>query len=378
MSLTYLLMSTESSVQWAFIQPIARHLREQGHSVTLCCSEESGEAGHSFVDQLQQEGFPVFVLPMQRTISPWADLKAIITLYRYLRRHRVDVLHTQTAKAGFIGRLAAWLARVPVVVYTAHAWPFHAYLPPWKQDGYAWLERLAARWCQRIVVDSYAVEERGLQFKVAPASKIRVIPLGVDTNRFAPRAVAHPLTVGCVTRLVEDKGLDLFLRTVALLRAQFPSLRVLIVGDGPLRAHVLELSDQLGLWPGPVLVGYSTDVPMWLAQMDVFLLPSKREGFGVAYAEAMAMEVPVVALDIPPLNELIVLGTGVLVSLMEDAEGGSAWQVRALAHAVQELLQDADHRRALGRAARQRVCQYFTHTRMVEAHRTLYEHLYAA
>src|SRR3954464_1075319 len=138
-------LSTESSVQVAFILPLAEHLRQQGHEVVLACSDDPGEAGQSFVEPLRKMGFEVLVLPIRRNISPWSDAKATVELNRYLRQRKFDVVHTQTAKAGMIGRLAARLAGVPVIIYTAHAFPFHQYLSPLRMRGYAFMEWLAAK-----------------------------------------------------------------------------------------------------------------------------------------------------------------------------------------------------------------------------------------
>src|SRR2546430_2212194 len=184
--MTILELSTESSVQMAFIHPLAQHLRKRGHEVVLACSDDPGEAGISFVGTLQQMGFEVLVFPIKRTISPWSDLRAVVQLYLHLRRRRFGVVLVQTAKGGGIGRLAAILAGVAVIVYTAHAFPFHEYLNPRQVRLYALVERFAARLCSVIAVDSECVRSRGLAFRVAPPDKIRVIPMGIDMERFDP------------------------------------------------------------------------------------------------------------------------------------------------------------------------------------------------
>jgi len=323
-------ISTESSVQVAFILPLAQHLRKQGHQVVLACSDDPGEAGQSFVELLRRQGFEVQILPIRRHISPFLDLWSILKLYRYLRLRRFDVVHVRTAKAGMIGRLAARLARVPVIVYTAHAFPFHEYLSHWRIRLYALLERFAARLCDVIAVDSECVRARGLACKVAAPDRIRVIPMGIDTERFDPakyrlergsiRAdlglAPESMVVGAVARFVPDKGLDTLLQAVSMMGKKFPQLQCLLVGDGPLREELRNLSGRLGLDHQVVFAGYRTDIPRLLAAMDLFMLPTHREGFGVAFADAMSMEVPVIASRISPITELIVDGrTGVLAEV---------------------------------------------------------------
>jgi glycosyltransferase involved in cell wall biosynthesis len=372
-------MSTESSVQMAFIQPLAQHLRKQGHEVVLACSDDPGEAGKSFVGTLRQMGFEVLVIPMRRTIAPWRDLVATITLYKILRCRRFDVIHMQTAKAGMVGRIAAWLARVPVIVYTAHAFPFHEYLSPWRVRLYSFLERFASRLCSAIAVDSECVRSRGLAFKVAPPDKIRVIPMGIDTERFDPekhqsgrQAVRAELglrpeatVIGAVARFVPDKGLDTLLQAIALLVAQFPEIQCLLVGDGPLRDELRALSRKLGLDHRVVFAGYRSDIPRLLSAMDLYMLPTRREGFGVAFAEAMSMEIPVIASRISPLDEIIVDGrTGALADVGDPG---------AFARAAEPLLADPELRRRMGQDGRSHVIERFEQTLMCRAYERLFQ-----
>ncbi|TAL12313.1 MAG: glycosyltransferase family 1 protein, partial [Nitrospirae bacterium] len=376
--MTILEMSTESSVQMAFIVPLAQHLRKQGHQVVLACSDDPGEAGQSFVEELRRMGFEVLVIPMERTIAPRPDLRAIVALYRHLRRRRFDVVHTQTAKAGVIGRIAAFLARVPVIVYTAHAFPFHKYLSPWRIELYVLLERLASLLCRAIAVDSECVRSRGLAFRIASPEKIRVIPMGIDTERFDPgkyraehKAIRADLglrpdatVIGAVARFVPDKGLDVLLQSVALLAKRFPGLQCLLVGDGPLREDLRALSRALGLEGRVLFSGYRTDVPRVLSALDLYMLPTRREGFGVAFAEAMSMEVPVIASRIAPLDEVIEDGrTGVLAA---------AGDAEAFARAAEPLLADPDLRRKMGQAARKRVLERFEQSLMCRAYERLF------
>ncbi len=362
----------------AFILPLAQHLRKQGHEVVLACSDDPGEAGQSFVGLLRRQGFEVQVLPIRRNISPFLDLWSVIKLYRYLRRRPFDVVHIQTAKAGMIGRIAAHLARVPVIIYTAHAFPFHEYLSPWLIRLYTLLERFAAHLCNVIVVDSECVRARGLACKVAAPDHIRVIPMGIDTERFHPtkyRAeresirtelglVPGSTVIGAVSRFVPDKGLDTLLRAVSMLAKKFPKLQCLLIGDGPLREELGNLSASLGLDRRVVFAGYRTDIPRALVALDLYMLPTRREGFGVAFAEAMSMEVPVIASRIAPLDEIIVDGrTGVLAEVGDPV---------AFARAAEPLLEHLERRQRMGQAARRHVIERFEQTLMCAAYERLF------
>lgn len=381
--MTILELSTESSVQMAFIQPLAQHLRKQGHHVTLACSDAPGEYGQSLVEPLHRMGFEVLVIPMRRTMSPWRNLLAGTQLYRILRRRRFDVVHAQTAIAGMVGRIAAWLAGVPVIVYTAHAFPFHEYLKPWWRGLYALLERFSAHLCNVIVVDSECVRSRGLAFRVAPPDKIRVIPMGTDTDRFDPgkyQVERHAIrsefglrpdaiVIGAVGRFVNDKGWDTFLHAVSLLTKRFPDVDVqcLLVGGGPLHGDLQNLSKTLNLDGRVVFAEYQRDVPKVMAALDIYMLPTRREGFGMTFIEAMSMEVPAIASRIQPLDEIIVDGqTGVLAKV-DDPE--------AFARAAGSLLADAELRRRMGQAGRRHVIERFDQTLMCRAHERLFQEL---
>lgn len=371
-------LSTESSVQVSFILPLAEHLRKQGHEVTLACSDDPGEAGQSFVEPLRKMGFEVLVLPIRRAVSPWFDAMAVIKLHRYLRQRKFDVVHTQTAKAGMVGRLAARLAGIPVIIYTAHAFPFHEYLSPWRIRLYAFLERLAARLCDLTVVDSEAVRSRGIEMRVGSSASIKVIPMGIDTDQFDPAEYANErqairaelglapdrTVVGVIARLVESKGLDCLLHAIEPLAQQHPELQCLIVGDGPLREELATLARRLNLEDRVVFAGYRRDVPKVLSAMDIFVSPTHREGFGVAVAEAMAMAIPVVTSRIPPLNEIVTNGeTGLLAEVGNPGE---------FSRAIEILLIKPERRSEIGKAARQHIISDFSVKGMCEAHEQLY------
>jgi glycosyltransferase involved in cell wall biosynthesis len=194
--------------------------------------------------------------------------------------------------------------------------------------------------------------------------------MGVDLKKFSPSPQgpdnlrktlgfqSSDLVVGTVARLVPDKGIECFLRMAASIRAARSDVRFLIVGDGPLRGDLERMADALGIRLSVVFTGLRTDVPDLMDAMDLFVLPTLREGFGVVFAEAMAMGRAVVGSRIGPVAEVVEDGvTGYLV--LPDAP--EEFAVRAL-----ELLSDEAKRRAFGEAGRRRVEKLFTEERMCE------------
>jgi len=363
-----------------FIAPVARFLSARGYEVAITCSTDSAADGPEGQSVHTIHGCPVYSVPIARTIRPFQDLLATWRLYRLIRRHRPTIVHTQTSKAGVIGRVAARLAGAPVIVHTAHAFPFHPYLPLPIRRLYVVIERWAAALADLVLVDTHSVRADGLRERVADPDKLVVVPMGLDLTKFSPAQeggrLRHELgidrvalVVGTVARLVPDKGLDCFLQMAARIRATRADVRFLVVGDGPLRDHLERLAAEFGLAHTVVFAGHRSDVPECMNLMDLFVLPTRREGFGVVFAEAMAMGKAVIGSRIGPVAEVVEEGvTGYLAPPDQPEE---------FAQLALELLADESKRRAFGEAGRLRVEKYFGEARMCEAIESHYRRLLA-
>lgn len=354
-----------------FIAPVLRYLSGRGYEAAVACSQESAADGPVSPGGRNIEGCQVFSVSIPRTIRPLQDLLAIRQLCRAIREFKPDVIHTQTSKAGIVGRLAARLAGVPVIIHTAHAFPFHAYLPWPVQWAYIWIERWVAGWTDLIMVDTDSVRMDGLRQRIVQdASRIVTVPMGVDLTRFSPSLGgpgtlrdtlglgSQALVVGTVARLVPDKGLECFLRMAAIIRAERTDVKFLIVGEGPLRQSLEQLAESIGIGPDVVFAGHRTDIPELMQAMDLFVLPTRREGFGVVFAEAMAMGKATVGSDIGPIAEVLEDG---VTGYLTPADNPEAFAAHALA-----LLSDDAKRRTFGEAGRRRVEQLFSQSRMCE------------
>lgn len=354
-----------------FIAPVLRYLSRHGYEAAVACSQESAADGPVSPGSRDIEGCRVFSVAIPRTILPFQDFLAIRRLCQVIREFKPDVIHTQTSKAGIVGRLAARLAGVPVVIHTAHAFPFHAYLPLPVKWAYIWIERWVASWTDLLMVDTESVRMDGLWERIVQdAGRIVTVPMGVDLTRFSPslggpgtlRDVlglgGQALVVGTVARLVPDKGLECFLRMAAIIRAERTDVKFLIVGEGPLRHSLEQMAESIGLGPDLVFTGHRTDIPELMEAMDLFVLPTRREGFGVVFAEAMAMGKATVGSDIGPIAEVSEDG---VTGYLAPADNPEAFAARALA-----LLSDDAKRRTFGEAGRRRVEQLFSQSRMCE------------
>ena len=255
-----------------------------------------------------------------RSVRQWPA--GVVRLTRLLRAWRPEIVHTQVFGADVYGRISATLARVPIVLSTVQTMPYDPQLGPFYSRKRKVVDRLTARlWVDRFVAVSEAVRE-GLsrEFGIR-SSQISLIPNGVDLTRFAPRPAGRSavraslglvdaeMVVLIVGRLIPEKNHATLIRAIHGLGREWSRVRLLIVGEGPLRVDLERLTDELGMRERVMLLGARTDVERVHAAADVFVLPSLREGFPVALLEAMASALPVIASSIPPHREIIEHGT---------------------------------------------------------------------
>lgn len=261
---------------------------------------------------------PIIVPELGRELSPLRDVVTLFKLWRLMRRLKPDVVHTHTAKAGFVGRWAAWLARAPVRVHTYHGHVFHGYFGPAKTRLFLALERLTARITDRLITISPALrDELAGVYRVAPAAKFAVVPLGLELAPYAeaPRRLgtlraAHlippsaPL-IGIVGRIVPIKNHALFLDMAGRVLQAQPDAYFLVAGDGEDRAAIEARADRLGLRKRVVFTGWMQDLVPVFSDLDLLVLSSDNEGTPTAIMQALAAGVPVVATAVGGVPDLL-------------------------------------------------------------------------
>jgi glycosyltransferase involved in cell wall biosynthesis len=345
----------------------------------VCGRENSGEG--SMLDYAQAHGVHPIVIPEivgEFSLGP-REFKALAQLYRLIRREKPDVVHTHTAKAGFVGRLAAFLARVPVVVHTFHGHVLHGYYSPLKTHLLRRMERVLACMTDCILAGSEGVKQDLVAYGIAAPEKILVIPLGLELGPFldghAARGAfrrewhlqASDRLVGIVGRLFPIKNHHLFLDAAALVAQEEPAARFVIVGDGVLRAKIERQARVLGLSERVIFTGWRRDLPSIYADLDVLAVTSNNEGTPVSAIEAMASACPVVATRVGGLPDLIYQGeTGFLVPPGDPP---------AMAAAIGRLLRQPEEARRLGQAGRAIVHERFAVQRLISDMQQLYHTL---
>jgi len=304
------------------------------------------------------------VIPeLVRDPRPVQDLIALAKITRIFRQGRYDLVHTHTAKAGFIGRVAARLAGVPCVVHTLHGVTFHEHLSPWLRRAYILLERIAAPLSDVLIAVGDDVKGKYLEESIGREDQYVTIPSGMDTATFQkalrfpdegriPRRAEFGFTdehivLGMVSRLEPRKGYRYFFEALSRVSPEFPALRALVVGEGDQEAELREMTRTLGIQDRVVFAGYRPDIAAVISAFDVAVLTSLWEGLPRVLVQYSLLEKPIVTFDVEGAREVVEEGTTGYIVPKEDVD--------ALTDRLRRFLKSAPLRRNFGAAARESV-----------------------
>ena len=285
---------------------------------------------------------------LRHPLAPAHDAYALARLVRHFRTRRVDIVHTHSSKAGILGRLAARMAGVPVVIHTVHGWSFNDTQSAARRRLYVMLERLCARLTDRLLVVSSPNREKGLALDIGRPGAYRVLHSGIDIAAFAGatgRAEvreelgfgAERIVVGTVANFKAQKAPLDFVAAAAAARRREPRFAFFMAGDGELRAEVERRIRAEGLRDCFRLLGWRRDAVRLFQAMDIYLLTSHFEGLPRSVLQAMAAGVPVVATAVDGTPEVVRDEISGLLVKPGDTDGAA----RALAR----LARDAGLRR---------------------------------
>ena len=338
-------------------------LRQAGIDNRIVCMDGPAVAG------LRAEGIPVHTVHLPRTLDPLRMTLALGEIAAYLRRERIDVVHTHCSVPGFVGRLAARLAGVPTVVHTVHGFHFHERSPWLKRSTFVLAEWLCGRLTDRLLTQNQGDLDLAERFRIGPPGGRQRIGNGIDLERYRPAPRVHdpgrPFTVACIARMEAVKNHGMLFDALRVLLRRGESMRVLLIGDGPLRPRYERLCRLMQIDGAVEFLGYRVDVPELLAGCDAGVLTSMKEGIPRAVLEPMAMALPVVGTRVPGTREAVRHGeTGLLVRL-GDVEG--------LAAALQLLRADPVLRQQLGARAREVAVAEHDERTMIRMLQSLYQ-----
>ncbi|MCK4304925.1 MAG: glycosyltransferase family 4 protein [Candidatus Eisenbacteria sp.] len=370
------------------------------HKILLAALNKSiVTAGHDLVlvsspgphfDTLKAEGYRVVSINIARNQNFFSHMKSVTELYRFMRRESFDLVHVHTPVAALLGRIAARLARVPLVVYTAHGFYFHENMPAPQRAFHQGLEKWAGRMTDFLFTQSAEDAATARDLKLLPADRILAIGNGVELRRFDPHCAGHrrqetrrelglpdsARVILSMGRLVREKGYGELFQALSKMKADaLPDHHLLVVGsrldsdrDDGLRAEIRRVEQDSDLKRRVHFLGQQEDIAGLLSASDIFVLPSHREGMPRSIIEAMASGLPVVATDIRGCREEVVAGTtGLLVPVGD---------VDALAAALAELVSDPEKARAMGAAGRQRAQALYDESAVVARQLEVYQQLH--
>lgn len=338
----------------------------------------------SLAELAEEEGATMRFLPeLQQPVQPLRDARALAKLARLARSFKPHVVHTHTAKAGFLGRQAALAVPPrPAIVHTYHGHVLEGYFGTAKSRLYLEMERALARVSDCLIGVSQATVDDLVRLGIAPASKFRVLPLGLDLDLLAEPAdelgleLREELGVGSsdlllvfVGRIVPIKRLDRLLRALALARESDPRLRLAVVGDGEERPQLERQAAELGISADVLFLGYRRELRSVFAAADFAVLSSDNEGTPVSLIEAAAAGLPAVATDVGGVREVVTEEAGTLVPHDD---------VPALARAIVEMAADPERRRRCGSVAQQDAINRYGANRLLGDVDELYAELIAA
>lgn len=351
--LLHVLESTTGGVRRYVTSLVRDHSAEWEVAVACPAIRQTHFGDMGFVDDMQRHGIPVHCLPLRRSIGA-ADVSAVRALYALVHRQHFDLIHTHSSKAGFIGRLVARLAGIPVI-HTPNGLYFLEQSGA-KRAFYLMLEQIAGRWTDELIAVSESERAIMFEFGLASRQRIHLVENGIDIARVRTEAAGdamrlrytlgvdcHGPLIGSVGRLAHQKDPLMFVRAAQLVLQSISTARFVWVGDGELRDAARNLAHRL-------------NVPL--------LLPGHREGLPFTLLEAMALNVPVVATNVIGVRDVLRdESTGLLAPAGDEG---------ALACAIVDSLMHSEETHRRVKAAQKLVETRFALDHMLEAHRALY------
>ncbi len=357
-------------------------LASRGYETTLVAgSLARGEESMQFV--AEAHGVRVHAISeLHREISLLRDVTATIRLAQLIRRERPQIVHTHTAKAGALGRVAAVLAGKPrpIVVHTFHGHVLRGYFGPLRTAAFRLVETLLARVSDVLIAVGPQVRDELVSLGVAPAEKFEVIRLGIaldervadgaEARAEARRLLGVPadrFVVGWIGRITGIKRPHDVLLAFRKLRDRGVEASLCLVGDGPNRDAVERHASELGIARDCLYLGYQDDVSRWYALLDAFLLTSANEGTPVTAIEALAAGKPVVSTAVGGVPDVVIDGVDGFLAPAGDTD--------ALAEALARLAGDPELRARMGEAGRGRVLEQYAVERLLDDVDRLYRRL---
>jgi glycosyltransferase involved in cell wall biosynthesis len=295
---------------------LSRYLPPTYQTILIGGAIEPGESCK--YDELKLHNVDVRIMPcMKRNLSLLNDIKSFLQLLKIIKREKPDIVHTHTAKAGAVGRLAAYMAGVPIIVHTFHGHTFKHYFGKLKTHGFIYVEKLLGNITNKIITIS-PLQRRDIVdiYKIAPSHKVSVIPNGFELDKFFSNhrngVLKKSLSldkqthlIGIIGRIVPIKNHFMALDVLKQLLAESENFHLVVVGDGKDRKKVEKYARELKLEDNVHFTGWVNNIEKIYEGLDAVILTSWSEGTPVAIIEAMASHVPVVSTNVGGIMDIL-------------------------------------------------------------------------
>ena len=298
-----------------YLETLFKYSKDKVENILVCSQNYDYKKFKTLADR-------VIVLNMAHDIDPSSDIKVERTLRRIIKQLKPDIVYAHSSKAGAFARIAD-LGLKNKVIYNPHGWAFNMQQSAKKKEMYKWIEKISAHFCNKIVCISDAEKESALREKICKPSKLQVIYNGIDLEEIektTPMSRAQlgitegTFVVGMVGRLSKQKAPDTFVKSARLIKEKIPNAFFLMVGDGELRDQVESLINQYNLSSSFLITGWVDNPTAYMKIMDIGMLLSRWEGFGLVLPEYMACGVPIIATNVDAIFNIIKDGrNGLLV-----------------------------------------------------------------
>ena len=354
---------------------LSRALRKYDYD-TVLISGSGDKHEKQLFDFIKEDDFQFHIIKeMGREIHFYDEITSFIKLCLYIRKYRPLIVHTNTAKAGAIGRIAGWVMRVPVLIHTFHGHVFHDYFSPIKTKVFIWLERMLSKISDIIIVISPLQYKDIVEvYRVSPPQKTRIIPLGFELDEFiaiSPKNLnaldREVTTIGIVGRLVPIKNHKFAIEVVERLLKKGNNIKLKIIGDGELKEELNAFIQKRQLNDHIQITGWVLDVVEIYKEIDILILTSKNEGTPVTIIEANASGLPVVATNV-----------GGVADIIKDGENGflvEPGDIDTFTERLERLVKDVSLRKAMGEKGLKVVSEKYRQERLINDIKNLYDEI---
>ena len=347
-------------------------LNKKKYDISLCCnfSGELVERAKKIKD-IKLINIPI----LSRDVNLINDTRAFLALYKIIKKEDYDIIHTHSSKAGFLGRIASKINKVPIIIHTVHGFPFNDFMNFFKKNFYILIEKLLANWTDVLITVSNLNKKKIIDLGISKKDKIYNIYSGIDLKIFDRKNDRsfkkelklgdNEILIGAVGRLSGQKDPITLIRAFNLVSKKFPDAHLVFVGDGPLRNKITKMIKKLKLTSKVHLIGNVHNTWPVYHSLDLFVMSSIYEGLGRSITEALSCGVPVVCTAVEGVPEIIKNGETGFLAEPRDIEG--------LANSIIYSLQNLSVAKKIALEGRKFVHKNFDVNKMVQEIDSVYQ-----